>query len=85
MYVDISYFIGCPILGQIYQECPPCYATCSKPLPVCHLGVCTPGCGCPAGQVVDIISKKCVDRRHCPLNCAVSYSGICQLNVHMHK
>ena len=65
--------LACPIQGQVYQECPPCYATCSRPFKICPSGICsTPGCGCPAGQVVDTVNKKCVTINQCPNSCAVS-------------
>ena len=63
---------GCMIKGQVYQKCASCPTTCSNPDLVCT-AVCKPGCGCPTGQVIDKVNKKCVHPKQCPpKDCAVS-------------
>ena len=64
---------GCSVEGQTFQECPPCVRFCTDPIPQCPT-VCTPGCACPAGQVIDSVNNRCVDPLQCPgpVNCAVS-------------
>ena len=72
--ISYSYLTGCPIIGQVYQKCAPCPATCSRPFPKCS-NECVPGCGCPAGKVVDTVNKKCVKVTQCStLDCTVSSS-----------
>jgi len=68
MYVTNFLFFpsgSCPIQGQVYQRCRTCPATCSKPDLVCTLQ-CVRGCGCPTGQLIDTINKKCVKPKQCP-------------------
>ena len=56
----------CPIVGQVYDECgSACPATCANPDPQCT-AVCSPGCHCPVGQVIDEESESCVAVEKCP-------------------
>ncbi|XP_065920539.1 uncharacterized protein [Dysidea avara] len=60
---------SCPIKGQVFQQCRTCPATCTKPDLICIL-LCKPGCGCPPGQLIDTINKKCVKPSQCPIDCS---------------
>ena len=71
LLLKILCFTGCPIEGQVFQRCASCPATCSRPDVICHRA-CFSGCGCPAGQLIDTVNSKCVDRKECPVDCAVS-------------
>jgi hypothetical protein len=59
----------CPIEGQFFQSCSTCTETCEDidlQRPKLCPAICQPGCNCPAGQVVDEASNKCVFPENCP-------------------
>ena len=66
---------SCTIKGQIFQKCATCPATCSAPDLLC-IQQCTPGCGCPVGELIDTVNKKCVEPNQCPKR-AVSWMLMC--------
>ncbi len=45
--------------------CVPCTGTCEEPHKVC-ITLCTRGCGCPVGTVLDEETKACVNVTDCP-------------------
>ena len=69
--------LPCEKVGQMYQQCKECPATCSNPALVCTFQ-CEPGCGCSPRQLINNITDeknpKCVDPEKCPIPpiCAVS-------------
>ena len=56
---------SCPIEGQVFQTCRTCPATCSNPDRICTLA-CEQGCGCPSGQFIDQVNRRCVSLEDCP-------------------
>ena len=61
---------GCSdVKGQRYfdiseGECLPCQQTCGEEPHACIL-LCTSGCGCPSGTVLDKIANACVEPDKC--------------------
>ena len=60
----------------VLQNCAACPATCSEPSLICT-EKCTPGCGCPAGELINTLNNKCIRPKECPhtplpSKCAVS-------------
>ena len=59
----------CPVQGQEYFDgvntCVPCTGTCEEPDKVC-IALCTSGCGCPVGTVLDKEANACVTASECP-------------------
>ncbi|XP_019848705.1 PREDICTED: LOW QUALITY PROTEIN: uncharacterized protein LOC105316719 [Amphimedon queenslandica] len=79
---------ACPADGQIFKDCGgSCERTCDDVLSqdpfICDVHYCVPGCGCPAGQVLDKSNQRCVYPDQClctgqcdpvPNNCSsISY------------
>jgi len=62
---------SCTIQGAVFQECKTCPATCTNPGLVCT-SQCQRGCGCPPGQLIDVINNRCVKPILCLTRCAVS-------------
>ena len=67
------FLVLCSVKGQIFQQCQPCPFTCANYKLIACRFPCTPGCGCPVGQVIDTVNNKCVDPKQCPPKCV---SGI---------
>jgi len=62
-------YLACPIKGQIRKQCashPLCHRTCnddgSRPCPAICIDN---GCECPAGTVIDVDKRECVDPSDC--------------------
>ena len=57
----------CPIQGQVFKQCVECPDdpfTCADPVHGC-IEICTPGCECPHGQVLDEDAMRCVPLNLC--------------------
>ena len=67
VHSDHVYFTGptCPVQGQVFQRCKSCPITCTSRNILCR-EICQPGCGCPAGQIIDEANNRCVPRNQCP-------------------
>ena len=68
-YSNILYFYAdvCPVEGQVYSTCArPCTFTCDNVNELECITVCTTGCDCPGGQVIDTELNKCVPVKDCP-------------------
>lgn len=56
----------CKIAGQVFSYCAShCPETCEQPDPLCAK-VCSQGCTCPPGQVLDRVSMRCTTLEKCP-------------------
>ena len=59
--------VVCPVKGQVFSECArACTFTCDNVKTLFCVAVCTTGCDCPGGQVIDTKLNKCVPIEECP-------------------
>ena len=67
--------------GQVFSTCArPCTFTCDNVNELACITVCTTGCDCPGGEVIDTELNKCVPVKDCPnLNGKCLYISIQKL------
>ena len=66
----------CPVEGQVFSTCArPCTFTCDNVNELACITVCTTGCDCPGGQVIDTELNKCVPVKECPTKSKLSAHG----------
>ena len=64
--------------GQVYSTCArPCTFTCDNVNELGCITVCTTGCDCPGGRVIDTELNKCVAVNECP-NMFICLQGLMQ-------
>ena len=65
---EFTMVTDCPVTGQEWSDCAsPCNLTCNNRNNVSCLTVCTTGCSCPAGTVIDEETNSCVAISSCPV------------------
>ena len=64
--------------GQVYSTCAsPCTFTCDNVNELVCITLCTTGCDCPGGRVIDTELNKCVAVNECP-NMFICLQGLMQ-------
>ena len=63
----LSHSDVCPVEGQVFSTCArACTFTCDNVNELVCITLCTTGCDCPGGQVIDTELSKCVPVEECP-------------------